>query len=720
MILGPKMFSRYSQLTHLSIYGFSIVSVEENIFRHLRFLTSLSFRSTYISEVPKGFIPDRSSIVSLDLFENKLPSIPYHLFENLPNLSSFNLSFNDIVLDNCSSIGSSFKKLPFLSQLSIANITVKNECKKNVSRNFFQPIHDTVRELNLTMSNVYEGDPRIFKDFTVLESLDISIAEGFKRCPASASALFSNLPDSLKSLVFRRWRTEKAMNSRCYINSTTLAGLKNLTRLSSIDMKYDDLIFGDVLHKSVFDGFARLSYLNLAWCRFSSVEDFAFDGCPRLKSLSLGGNPLGSRPIHLFSNKAASRLERLKLTGANIYSDYSKNYYPSDLLSAAPLKILDLSRNYLVKMPVFVTPNHTKHSLEVLKLNHNFLMNLYKKTWDVHFGDQCKYLPKLTNLSLSHNNIRKVIGLSKCKTIRFLDLSRNDLSVHWKGINEKEISDLEALEVLDLSFNELKKISGYTFARMSALKVVRLVGNNLTSIKVDYFKNNLQLEVLDLQANRLQGFSVSVVRNLTNLTDIFLQDNDINSIESELLKHFDSANSSVKTFGLLRNPLMCTCSQFFLQDWIKSSRNIIPEANRLECYGPTKKLENKLVYNYKRDNFACDHEEAVKAAAYTIGGIIVALLVGLPCYKYRWYVSHARVVIRAILNQISAVRVEHNCQYDAYVMYNSESEEDQQWVVSNFRSAIENTVSSHHYNYLPQKLFYFLKSVIVSVESELF
>ena len=431
--LGPEMFSRYTQLTNLTIYGHHIVSLKKNVFKHLRSLINLSFRSTFIREIPSGLFSSNSLISILDLSRNKLTSIPFHIFGNLPHLLKLDLAFNNIVLENCSSIGPDFEKLSNITHLSIANVTVKDSCKRNISRKFFAPIHDTVRELNLTMSNIYEGDSRIFKDFTVLESLDISIAEGFKGCPAKASAFFNNLPDSLESLSFRRWRTEKGMDSQCYINSTTVAGLKNLTRLSSIDMQYSDLIFGNVLRKSIFDGFARLSSLNIAWCRFSSVEDFAFDGCPRLKFLSLDGNPVGSRPLRLFTNKTGSELEHLLLTRANLYSDYSKDYHSSGLLMAAPLKIMDLSGNYLVKMPVFVTKESTVfESLEALHLDRNFLENLNLKTLHITLGDQCKHLPNLKKLSISQNKVRKIRGLSQCENLRFLDLSHNDLSQHWE------------------------------------------------------------------------------------------------------------------------------------------------------------------------------------------------------------------------------------------------------------------------------------------------
>ena len=690
-VIGPEMFARYSRLTSLSIYGYHITSLGENVFKNLEFLVSLSVRSTLVNTLPPGFIPNNSLIVTLDLYNNRLTELPYHLFDQMPRLSKLNLAFNRIVLDDCSSIGPGFEKLTNLTYLTITNLTVAPTCMRNVSKNFFQPIQDTVKALNLTMSNIYEGDPRIFKDFAVLETLDISLANGLKYCPSMASSLFDNMPDSLVRLAMRRWRTKSTTDSQCFINATTLASLKKLPKLSSIDMKYSDLIFGTELNRSVFDGFKQLTTLNIAWCRFSSVESYAFDGCPSLKSLSLDGNPLGSRPLHLFRNISSSQLVYLKLSKANLYSDYSKNYHASNLLLNSPLKRINLKHNYLTRMPSFLTENRTVlGSLEALHLDYNFLENLYLKTSDVHLGAQCQYLPNLANISLSHNKIRKIIGLSQCRKIKVLDLSYNSLSIHWSEINAKEISNMETLEKLDLSFNNLNRLSKQAFARMYALKVLHLVGNNFTTVTAEHFQNNLLLEVLDLRGNFIRSFPASIVTNLKNMSQLLLDDNRITKITFELVKYFESVNGTMKVFGLIGNPLLCSCSQVFLQRWIKSTSNIIPQANQLKCYGPTEELKGKRVYNYKRDNFYCDYSAALKASGFALGGIILALLIGLPCYKYRWYVTHARVVVRAILNHISALKIEHNCQYDAYVMYNSESEDDQQWVVGDLRLAVEN------------------------------
>ena len=60
---------------------------------------------------------------------------------------------------------------------------------------------------------------------------------------------------------------------------------------------------------------------------------------------------------------------------------------------------------------------------------------------------------------------------------------------------------------------------------------------------------------------------------------------------------------------------------------------------------------------------------------------MLTLLVALPCYKYRWYLSHARVVLSAIIKQAGAVVFEQKCLYDALILYNVESEFDSSWVV---------------------------------------
>ena len=62
-----------------------------------------------------------------------------------------------------------------------------------------------------------------------------------------------------------------------------------------------------------------------------------------------------------------------------------------------------------------------------------------------------------------------------------------------------------------------------------------------------------------------------------------------------------------------------------------------------------------------RDTLYCDHRENLIVAFSILGGFILASLIALPCYKYRWYLVHARVVWIAIRNQANRVKFEHKC-----------------------------------------------------------
>lgn len=682
--LSAGMFSRYPDLNDIAIHGNPhITFLGPAIFYHIRKLKWLAITGTGIATLPSQMIPADSLIMTLDLKHNSLTDIPYHLFKDLPELSNFSLGFNNIVAPNCTSIGTGFTMLPKLTILDLSNFHLLNTCKTEVKADFFEPIEKTVEHLTLATTNVYEGSQQLFQKFSNIQTLDISDAKRFSECPSKAQDLFDHLPQSLHTLIFKRWRTDLEMKPGCGLSNVTIASLRQLQNLTKLDMEYCDGMFGHKLEKSVFAGFTKLLELDISWGRFSSVEKYVFDGCPNLRFINLGGNPLGIRPIRLFSNRSASKLEILDRRRNSIFSDYSIDFHASNMTHDAPISTLDFSVNYIKYTPFFVSNQTPIISLKTICMDDNVLEDLNSGG---NLGTQCKYLPNLTTLSLLNNKIENAAGL--CKSITTLRLGNNKLSKLWKLVNQPAIYELRHLKVLDLSRNDLTSLSKTLFQRMKDLKELNLAGNNLTVLDNSIFLSNLQLEMLDLSGDSLLEFNVQSVRHLRKLETLRLEDNSIATFSPRIIAYADHPSNNLTTLGLIGNPFQCRCDQDFLQNWIKETDKV-PFANQLECNGPTLELRYQKVYAYERNTYFCDHREQVVVALSILGSVIATLLIALPCYKYHWYISHARVVIRAIANQISTVRFEQRCTYDAYIMYNSASDEDLSWIVDKLLLALE-------------------------------
>ncbi|XP_067935519.1 carboxypeptidase N subunit 2-like [Watersipora subatra] len=563
-------------------------------------------------------------------------------------------------------------------------MSLSDECKHQVPEDFFRPLHSNVTDLNLTMSNIYHGSQAIFANFSKLKTLDISIADRFTECPADARELFELMPPTLRNLTFRRWRSNNIINKTCIVTNETLGGLQKLRNLTAIDAMFSDFMFGEKLTRPLFTGFQKLASLNIAYVRFSIIETYPFDNCPTLTCLWMDGNSLGSRPFMLFKDRKESRLKRISLIDAYIYSDYSITYDARSLLKAAPLQTIDLRRNYIVTMPVFCDET-LSNGLTKINLDRNYLSDIQSGG---NLADQCFCLKSLKTLTLSQNRIKNVRGL--CQSITHLDLASNRLYQLWNDFNQEAISDLENLKELNIGNNQISTLSSNFTAKMKNLKYFYVAHNNLTSIDLQSFHLNIMIETLDLRANFIQSFSPTVVERLENLKKLLLEDNVITSIDQDLLPILK--RSSLKDFGIVGNPLSCDCDQEFFQKWLNST-NKVRYTWKLICDKP-EELKSQLIYAYKPRNFVCHWRQPIEFILSALGGVILAGLLLNYGRKYYWHITHPIVVLKAIGRYLSDVHIEETCLYDAYVMYNSVSEEDQLWVTKDLRLAIEDGTRS--------------------------
>ncbi|XP_067937058.1 toll-like receptor 9 [Watersipora subatra] len=565
-------------------------------------------------------------------------------------------------------------------------MTIPDECKAEVPDDFFLSLQSSLTHLNLTMSNIYHGSQVIFANFTKLEVLDISIANRFTSCPANAEELFLNLPQTLKQLVFQRWRTNRIMDKACIVTNITLRGLRALPNLATIDTKFSDFMFGDILNKSVFAGFQNLKELNIGYNRFALIDDDAFHGCLNLTHLQIDGNSLGSRPFKLFQNRSQSNLRYLSMRECYVYSDFSISYNAAPLLKVAPLDLIDLRHNYIVKMPSFAdneTDQHHLNSLVTIYLDFNHLSSIQSGG---NLTAQCDSLTALSNLTISSNQLKNVQGL--CPSIKHLNLASNRLYWYWSFWNEASIARLHHLEILDISDNQIQTLSLNFTSQMTNLTNFRCLNNNITFVDSASFVHNRLLKVLDFSHNFISNFDYDVVQNLSELTTLKLDDNDITSIDENLVNKFVNKRKTLKTFGVIGNPLSCLCDQEFFQSFIIHT-NKVPFGNKLECHEPAS-LRGQKIYEYKLQIFECH----IKGAFIIFVCLLCGIVVAVPLYKYRWYILHVRVVFKAIIRHISDVQLEQTCLYDAYVMYNSSSENDLLWATKSLRLAVEDYTTS--------------------------
>lgn len=136
--------------------------------------------------------------------------------------------------------------------------------------------------------------------------------------------------------------------------------------------------------------------------------------------------------------------------------------------------------------------------------------NLYKLTYN--FGKQTKITKSL---------------LSENKKLCSLDLSRN-------GIRSVEPGSLpKSLLELYLSGNLITECDHF-FKNMTKLGYVNLYGNLITNISTDAFDDMQSLEILDLSKNDIPKFTREHIKGLKSIKSLFIYDNNHLMFDKEI------------------------------------------------------------------------------------------------------------------------------------------------------------------------------------------
>ncbi|KAK5603014.1 hypothetical protein CRENBAI_014510 [Crenichthys baileyi] len=134
-------------------------------------------------------------------------------------------------------------------------------------------------------------------------------------------------------------------------------------------------------------------------------------------------------------------------------------------------------------------------------------------------------LPLATRqLILSNNRIGDLpaLQLNYLSDLVYLDCSNNSLT----EISESTFGNLRKLAYLDLSFNTLLQIEDRTFGPLASLVMLRMTDNpSLGEIHPDAFSENFALQVLDLSRNNLTVLNISSLIALPALRSLGLSGN---------------------------------------------------------------------------------------------------------------------------------------------------------------------------------------------------
>ncbi|XP_067132388.1 carboxypeptidase N subunit 2-like [Centruroides vittatus] len=424
---------------------------------------------------------------------------------------------------------------------------------------------------------------RIFMDFEYLEEIHIT----HSHVPAIGDSSF--WPGKRLRLL------NLSHNNISILRDSDFNGLNNLQILNLSDNN----IQVSEIPSALFRHLTNLTTLLLARNKLHSLVPRFFYLLSNLKYLDLSGNPLTDLDVDIM--KDIGHLTILKLANCQLSKLHSMFYQ-----QVPKLQELDLRSNLMTS----ISPEEFRHvrNLRILYLQRNVLKSLKEKTFDKHSFDY---------LDLSGNQIESISSCAFCNaSVYHLDLSSNHLtSLHPHTL----VPFSNSLQYLDLSYNHVP-IEDLSLALRPLLKLRKLylMGMQLNELTSDAFINLEQLEILNLSHNNIFNITPSTFEPLKKLEALDLSRNEFQQLSSSALNMFDNL-TSLNELLLFSNPWSCdTCEVIYFINWMNSSSlyNVSCQAtagdqNCLRCVYPSH-LIGKEIHRLKPEELdVCEVEPLV-------------------------------------------------------------------------------------------------------------
>ncbi|KAI3769479.1 hypothetical protein L6452_00582 [Arctium lappa] len=527
----PK-FHNDSQLKHLILAETNFHGKVPPSIGNLVHLERLDVSScSFLGTLP-GSVGNLTQLTLLNLYNNSLlgqiPSLA-----SLSKLSYLQLSFNQFDGRNLSDwLG----KLPKLSLLDLRVNNLSCEIPSSIGN------QTQLTKLYLNYNSMVGQIPSSIMNLTHLTHLSLDYNEFTGFLPSLES--LSNLTDLfLNDNNFDRWKLPDwlgKLNKLTYLqlNAVNLSGeipssIFNLTEIGELHLSSNQIegrippvpstmtkltalgLGQNQLKGPIPSSLPNLKNLEIIFLDDNNisgtVEADIFLSLKKLKALFLGGNRITLSVISNHTTNTLPKFEILRLESCNL------RVFPDFLRYQDQLLDLYLDGNKIDGLIPEWMGNTSKETLQTLSLSKNSIRG---------FEQHSPLLPwvGLLVLDLSHNMLQGSIPVPPPTTMNLL-VSNNKLT----GEIPPSICDLQSLQVLDLSFNN---ITGSVTPCLEKLKdsllVLNLRGNTLRGTIPNTFTNGSKLLMINFSENQLEG---RLPRSLENCASLQILDLGNNHIE---------------------------------------------------------------------------------------------------------------------------------------------------------------------------------------------
>ncbi|KAM0730480.1 Protein artichoke [Formica fusca] len=500
--LDPYALTALKRLRVLDLANNRLNVLHDKIFQEGLPIRTLNLKNCTVSVIENGAFRGLNNLYELNLEHNHFTAMALGRLD-IPGLRVLRISYNNFSQINANSLDG----LPSLQHLAMESSQIyrisaeifsknKNLGKLLLSNNLLRVLPATLflglealKEVKLDGNRFQEAPYDVFANATTVEFLSL------------ANNVLSHVDMSrLNGLISLR---ELDLRGN-YITSLNGFAAVNFSRLISVDLSHNHL---KALPANFFARSNMLRKIELAANKFRQIPAVALtaQNIPSLAWLNITANPLVR--IHEISSEAKyPALQEIHISGTNLTIVTSQDFeaFPA-------LMHLFMGNNMISR----VSPSAFRN------------------------------LPNLLTLDLSINELELLPQerLKGLEHLRLLNLTHN----HLKELEDFP-PDLKALQVLDLSYNQISGVGRSTFQHLESLAELHLYGNWISSISPDAFKPLKKLRILDLSRNYLANLPLNAFRPL---------ETQIRSLRAE------------------ENPLHCDCDSQELWEWLRDHQKLV-------------------------------------------------------------------------------------------------------------------------------------------------
>ena len=531
-VLRTGSFSKAEgkSLVTVGLKGNNINEVEHGAFKNLLKLNNLLLPENKIKFLPHGIFSEGYHLVQFDLRDNDFEVIPADSMCELKKLKMLSMSSNNLKtakFDVC------FQNLTNLGEIDISNNPIAN-----ITPSDFYPFRNNkisalklrqlrlsklhqdifmyfpyLRTLELDENNLINLDPDVFKYSTRLTTLSLR------------GNRIMSIPNQILN-TFSRLKIFHIEDNQIRNLSLGLV-FQNLTFLTSFFLSHNPLVTLSNTSFLHLNNCHRLTEVHLSYCKLEYVEPDTFSPMRNLQLLKLSNNPLTSPVLEgaFYGLRFARNLSYLNLDDTNLVHLTNRTFQhlrlvPTITLSLVNSKIKAIHTGAFQYFPL----------LKNLHLKQNVLY------LDNGGGEGCGGEGKpsgidlfaasnrLDNLDLSKNKLFMIPQylyfrprVLRTLVMTFCSLGGAICTELLKGYTE--------LEHLDLSDNEITKISSKSFVHTPNLESLTLKRNKITALHSDAFHGVNNLKSLVLTENNIVNFDNSVFEKTPNLDTLVLSSN---------------------------------------------------------------------------------------------------------------------------------------------------------------------------------------------------